>query len=179
MIGRLLALFMLIVLCPLILVISLLILTNDGLPILFKQKRVGKDYSYFTILKFRTMINETPNVATHLLKNQDLYLTKLGKTLRKYSLDEIPNLYNIIKGEMSFVGPRPALYNYDHLIELRKKNNIGKLLPGLTGWAQINGRDDISLKEKVAFEKEYMLRKSMKFDLEIFFKTFYVAFLKK
>ncbi len=125
------------------------------------------------------MKKNTPNVATHLLENPDQYLLKIGSLIRKLSLDELPNLINIIKGEMVFVGPRPALYNQDDLMQLRIDASVDKLKPGLTGWAQINGRDEISLEEKVKLEKEYMDRKSIWFDIEIFFRTFASAFFKK
>ena len=125
------------------------------------------------------MKKNTPNVATHLLENPDQYLLKIGKTIRKLSLDELPNLLNIIKGDMVFVGPRPALYNQDDLMQLRINAGVDKLKPGLTGWAQINGRDEISLVEKVKLEKEYMDRKSPCFDIKIFFRTFASAFFKK
>lgn len=179
MINRLIALIALIILSPLFLIVALSIMLNDGFPIFFKQKRIGRNYTFFIMYKFRTMKKETPNVATHLLLTPDSYLLTIGKKLRRLSLDEIPNLINILKGEMGFVGPRPALYNQDDLMALRKQANVGGLLPGLTGWAQINGRDEISLEEKVALEKEYKERKSVKFDIEIFFKTFSSAFFSK
>lgn len=179
MFNRLLALIMLITLSPIFLIVTLLIFIDDGFPILFRQKRVGKDYTFFTMYKFRTMKKDTPNVATHLLKHPDSYLLNIGKTLRKYSLDEIPNLINILKGDMGFVGPRPALYNQDDLMALRKEAGVEGLLPGLTGWAQINGRDEISLEEKVAFEKEYKNRRTFKFEVKIFFRTFFAAFFSK
>ena len=125
------------------------------------------------------MKKNTPNVATHLLENPDQYLLKNGKIIRKLSLDELPNLFNIIKGDMVFVGPRPALYNQYDLMQLRINAGVDSLKPGLTGWAQINGRDEISLEAKVALEKEYMDRKSFLFDVEIFFRTFASAFFKK
>lgn len=117
------------------------------------------------------MKKNTPNVATHLLTNPEQYLLKIGKVIRKTSLDELPNLINIIKGEMVFVGPRPALYNQDDLMALRVSVGVDKLKPGITGWAQINGRDEISIEKKVAFEKEYLERKSFLFDVYIIFKT--------
>ena len=179
MFDRLLALLMLIGLSPMFLIVSILIIIDDGFPVFFKQKRVGKNYTFFIMYKFRTMKKNTPNVATHLLMNPDQYLLKIGKVLRKLSLDELPNLINILKGDMGFVGPRPALYNQDDLMDLRIKAKVDGLLPGLTGWAQINGRDEISLEEKVALEKEYKEKKSFKFDVEIFFRTFASAFLKR
>jgi O-antigen biosynthesis protein WbqP len=117
------------------------------------------------------MKKNTPNVATHLLSNPDQYLLKIGKYIRKTSIDEIPNLINIIKGEMEFVGPRPALYNQDDLMILRVATGVDKLKPGITGWSQINGRDDISIEKKVQLEQEYLYRKSFLFDIEIIIKT--------
>ena len=179
MFNRLLAFFMLIVLSPVFLIVILLIVFDDGLPVFFTQKRVGVNYSFFKLYKFRTMKKNTPNVATHLLENPDQYVLKIGRILRKLSLDELPNLFNIIKGEMVFVGPRPALYNQDDLMELRIAAGVWHLKPGLTGWAQINGRDEISLEKKVTFEKEYLEKKSFWFDVKIFFMTFMSAFFKK
>jgi O-antigen biosynthesis protein WbqP len=170
--NRLFALFLLIVLSPLFLIVGICIFIEDGMPIFFKQKRVEVDYTFFNIYKFRSMKKNTPNVATHLLENPGQYLLKIGGLLRKLSLDELPNLINIIKGEMVFVGPRPALYNQDDLMALRVAAGVDKLKPGITGWAQINGRDEISIEEKVALEKEYLERKSFLFDLMIVVKTF-------
>jgi len=172
MLLRLLALSLLIVLSPIFLLVSLAILIEDGLPIFFTQKRVGINYSFFNIYKFRSMKKNTPNVATHLLTNPDQYLLRIGKFIRKTSLDELPNLINIIKGEMVFVGPRPALYNQDDLMTLRVATGVDKLKPGITGWAQINGRDDISIEKKVQLEQEYMNKRSTLFDIEIIIKTF-------
>jgi O-antigen biosynthesis protein WbqP len=163
---------MLLLLSPLFLVVSLIILVEDGVPVFFKQKRVGVNYSFFHIYKFRSMKKNTPNVATHLLENPSQYVLKIGKILRKLSFDELPNLINILRGEMVFVGPRPALYNQDDLMQLRLKAGVDKLKPGITGWAQINGRDEIALEEKVAFEKEYLERKSFWFDIKIVLLTF-------
>lgn len=172
MFNRLFAFFFLLILLPFFAFITILILIEDGYPVFFKQKRVGVDYSFFSIYKFRTMKKHTPNVATHLLDNPEQYILKSGKWLRKLSLDEIPNLINIIKGEMVFVGPRPALYNQDDLITLRVATGVDKLKPGITGWAQVNGRDDISIEKKVALEKEYLERKSVWFDMVIVVRTF-------
>jgi O-antigen biosynthesis protein WbqP len=152
--------------------VAIPIFIEDGMPIFFTQKRVGINYSFFNIYKFRSMKKNTPNVATHLLENPEQYLLKIGKFIRKTSLDELPNLINIIKGEMVFVGPRPALFNQNDLMALRVASGVDKLKPGITGWAQINGRDEISIEEKVALEKEYLIRKSYLFDLYIIFKTF-------
>jgi O-antigen biosynthesis protein WbqP len=172
MLNRLSALFILVILSPIIFIIALAIFMEDGYPIFFKQKRIGVNFTYFKIYKFRSMKKNTPNVATHLLTNPDQYLLKIGRILRKLSLDELPNLINIIKGEMVFVGPRPALYNQDDLMILRVATGVSKLKPGITGWAQINGRDDISIEKKVQLEQEYMNKKSTLFDLEIIIKTF-------
>lgn len=172
MISRLAALLLIIIFFPVFLFVAFFILIEDGLPVFFKQKRVGVNYSFFWIYKFRSMKKNTPNVATHLLENPGQYLLKVGGTLRKLSLDELPNLINIFNGEMVFVGPRPALYNQDDLMRLRIEAGVDKLKPGITGWAQINGRDELSLEEKVKLEKEYLLCKSFLFDFEILVKTF-------
>lgn len=172
MFNRLFALFVLIVLSPIFLFVAFAIVIEDGYPFFFNQKRIGFNYSFFNIYKFRSMKKNTPNVATHLLINPDQYLLKIGKFIRKTSLDELPNLINIMKGEMVFVGPRPALYNQDDLMALRVATGVHKLKPGITGWAQINGRDDISIEKKVHLEKEYLNKKSFLFDIEIIFKTF-------
>ena len=172
MLNRFIALVMLIVLSPVFVLVALAIILEDGFPVFFKQKRVGLNYSFFPIYKFRSMKKNTPNVATHLLENPEQYLLKTGSLLRKLSLDELPNLINIIRGEMVFVGPRPALYNQDDLMALRVAAGVEQLKPGITGWAQINGRDEISLQEKVAYEKEYLQRKSPGFDVKIVLLTF-------
>jgi O-antigen biosynthesis protein WbqP len=170
--NRLFALILLLILLPLFLLVAISIFIEDGMPIFFKQKRVGINYTFFNIYKFRSMKKNTPNVATHLLENPGQYLLKIGGLLRKLSLDEFPNLINIIKGEMVFVGPRPALYNQDDLMRLRVATGVDKLKPGITGWAQINGRDEISIEEKVKLEKEYLEKKSFLFDVMIVVKTF-------
>ena len=172
MLNRIVALFLLIILSPIFLLVGLLIFLQDGLPVFFKQKRVGVNYTFFYIYKFRTMKKDTPNVATHLLTNPEQYLLKIGALLRKLSLDELPNLINIINGEMVFVGPRPALYNQDDLMALRVAVGVDKLIPGITGWAQVNGRDELSLEQKVALEKEYLAKKSLLIDFQILIKTF-------
>ncbi|MDH4404094.1 MAG: sugar transferase [Flavobacterium sp.] len=172
MLNRFFALVLLVLGSPIYLLIALLIALEDGFPILFKQKRVGINFTFFNIYKFRSMRKDTPNVATHLLENPNQYILKMGSVLRKLSLDELPNLINIIKGEMVFVGPRPALFNQEDLMNLRIKVGVDKLKPGITGWAQINGRDEISLEEKVKFEKEYLDRKSIGFNLKIIVLTF-------
>ena len=172
MFNRLFALAALILFSPIFLAVALAIYLEDGSPIFFKQKRVGINYTFFNIYKFRSMKKNTPNVATHLLENPASYLLRIGGVLRKLSLDELPNLINIIKGEMVFVGPRPALYNQEDLMALRVAAGVDKLKPGITGWAQINGRDEISIEAKVALEKEYLEKRSVWFDLVILVKTF-------
>jgi O-antigen biosynthesis protein WbqP len=172
MLNRLFALIFLIILSPLFFLIAIVILIEDGFPVFFTQKRVGINYSFFHIYKFRSMKKNTPNVATHLLINPEQYLLTIGKFIRKTSLDELPNLINIIKGDMVFVGPRPALYNQDDLMTLRVAAGVDKLKPGITGWAQINGRDEITIAEKVQLEQEYLYKKSFLFDIEILIKTF-------
>ncbi len=172
MINKFFALIILIILSPIFLFVAFAILLEDDFPVFFTQNRVGINYSFFNIYKFRSMKKNTPNVATHLLENPDQYLLKIGKFIRKTSLDELPNLINIIRGDMVFVGPRPALYNQDDLMELRVATGVSKLKPGITGWAQINGRDEISIFEKVKLEQEYLQKKSFLFDIEILIKTF-------
>jgi len=172
MINRLFAFIALLILSPIFLAVALAIFIEDGSPIFFKQKRVGVNYTFFNIYKFRSMKKNTPNVATHLLENPASYLLRIGGMLRKLSLDELPNLINIFKGEMVFVGPRPALYNQDDLMTLRVAAGVDKIKPGITGWAQINGRDEISIAQKVQLEQEYLYKRSTLFDLEIIIKTF-------
>lgn len=172
MFNRLCALFLIIVLSPIFLIVATLCILEDGFPIFFTQRRIGINYTFFKIYKFRSMKKGTPNVATHLLINPDQYLLKIGKFIRKTSLDELPNLINILKGEMVFVGPRPALYNQDDLMVLRVNKGIDKLKPGITGWAQINGRDELSIQKKVHLEEEYLNKRSILFDLKIIIMTF-------
>ena len=164
---------MLLLLAPLFIVVGLAIFIEDGAPIFFVQKRVGKDYSFFFLYKFRTMKKNTPNVATHLLENPKQYLLRLGGLLRKLSLDELPNLINIVKGDMNFIGPRPALYNQEDLMALRVAAKVHTQMPGITGWAQINGRDTISLEVKVALEVYYRENQSLALDSKIIWRTFF------
>ena len=135
-------------------------------------KQKSPDNSIYKMPKFRSMRVDTPQVATHLMSNPDKFLSPIGRFLRQTSLDELPQLLSILKGDMSFVGPRPALYNQEDLITLRSEYGLHRLLPGLTGWAQVNGRDDLSISEKVVLEVEYMRRKSIWFDLKILWLTF-------
>ena len=158
---------LLIALSPAILFIAILIYLDDGFPLIFKQKRVGINNRIFWIYKFRTMKLGTPNVATDLLNSGNEVYTKSGPVLRKFSLDELPQLVNIFKGDISFIGPRPALYNQYNLIELRTEKKIHMLMPGLTGWAQVNGRDNLSVKEKVELDNYYLKNKSIMLDFKI------------
>lgn len=160
-----------IILSPVILIVALAVKFTSPGPMLFKQRRIGKDNVEFEIYKFRTMRIDTPNVPTHLLENPEQWITPVGKFLRKTSLDELPQLFNILKGEMSIVGPRPALYNQLDLKEMRTEVEVHKLVPGLTGWAQINGRDEIPLSLKVNLDKEYLDKMSFLFDIKIIFMT--------
>lgn len=167
---------LIVLLIPVFLVLSILVKATSRGPVLFKQRRIGKDKTEFYIYKFRTMYLETPkNMPTHLLENPDKYITPVGKLLRKTSLDELPQLINIIKGEMSFVGPRPALYNQYDLISLRDEQGVNYFRPGVTGWAQINGRDELEIPEKVKFDSYYIKNRSLWLDTKIIFITFYKA----
>ena len=156
---------------PLLLVALAVRLTSPG-PVLYWSDRVGRCNKIFRMPKFRSMRIDTPEVATHLLNDPDQWLTPIGSFLRKSSLDELPQLWSILTGDMSFVGPRPALFNQDDLIELRTKAGVHTLVPGLTGWAQINGRDDLPIPVKVEFDAEYLRRKSFWFDIRIIWMTF-------
>jgi len=160
------------ILSPLIILVTLIVkLTSKG-PSLYWSDRVGRQNIIFKMPKFRTMQIGTPAVATHLLSNSGQYLTPVGSFLRKSSLDELPQLWSILVGDMSFVGPRPALFNQDDLIALRTQHGVDKLVPGLTGWAQVNGRDELSIPLKVQFEVEYLEKQTFWFDLKILVLTF-------
>ena len=164
------ALASLILIIPCAVVAVMVRITSPG-PILYWSDRVGRGNSIFKMPKFRSMRVGTPALATHLLTDPDSHLTSVGSFLRKSSLDELPQLWSIIKGDMSFVGPRPALYNQHDLIELRTQSGVHVLVPGLTGWAQVNGRDELPIPQKVAFDTEYLRRKSIVFDIRILFLT--------
>ena len=146
-------------------------LTSEG-PSLYWSDRVGKNSKIFKMPKFRSMLTDTPAVATHLLDNPDVYLSPIGGFLRSTSLDELPQLFSVLKGDMSFVGPRPALFNQNDLIALRTEKGVDKLLPGITGWAQVNGRDELSISDKVAVDVEYLNRRSFWLDMKILWMTF-------
>jgi O-antigen biosynthesis protein WbqP len=160
-----------VLLCIPMLIITVLIkLTSDG-PFLHWSDRIGKDNVAFKMPKFRTMKMDAPAVATHLLENPLKYLTPFGRFLRKFSLDELPQLWSVLKGDMSFVGPRPALYNQEDLITLRTEKGIHRLVPGITGWAQVKGRDNLTVSRKVEYDEYYMNHRSFMFDFKIIFLT--------
>jgi O-antigen biosynthesis protein WbqP len=162
----------LVILSPVFLILIIMIKLDSKGPVLFKQKRIGIHKTYFYILKFRSMRIDTPkDMPTHLLENPDQWLTKIGRVLRKTSLDELPQIINILKGEMSIIGPRPALWNQYDLIEERDKYGANGVPVGLTGWAQINGRDEISIEEKSRLDGEYVEKMGMKIDLICFLGT--------
>ena len=163
---------------PLILIALFVKLTSKG-PVLYWSDRVGINNTIFRMPKFRTMRLGTPEMATHLMNDPDRYLTPVGSFLRKFSLDELPQLWSILKGDMSFIGPRPALYNQDDLVELRTRKGVHRLIPGVTGWAQVNGRDDIPIPVKVEYEEYYMNHKSMILDLKIAWMTLVNVLRKK
>ena len=163
---------------PMLLLAMLIKISSPG-PALYWSDRVGRNNTLFRMPKFRTMKVETPAMATHLLASPDQYLTRIGRVLRKYSLDELPQLFSVLKGDMRFVGPRPALFNQDDLIELRTRKGIHVLVPGITGWAQINGRDDLPIPVKVTFDEYYLNHRSLALDLKIMFTTFFSALSSK
>ncbi len=164
--------FLPLLILPIIAVAIAVRLTSPG-PVLYWSDRVGRYNRLFKMPKFRSMKMDTPAVATHLLEDPDSVLTPIGKFLRKSSLDELPQLWNIIKGDMSLVGPRPALFNQDDLIELRTEKKVHQLLPGLTGWAQINGRDELPIPDKVSLDVDYLNNQSLLLDLKILWLTFF------
>ncbi len=161
----------LMLLISLLLIAVLVIATSKG-PALYWSKRIGKNNKIFKMPKFRSMMTSAPAVETHILDNPDSYLSQIGGFLRLSSLDELPQLFSVLKGDMSFVGPRPALFNQNDLITLRTEKGVDKLPPGITGWAQVNGRDDLSIPDKVALDVEYLNRQSFWFDIKILWMTF-------
>jgi len=162
---------LIILLLPILLIAFLVRFTSNG-KTLYWSDRVGKNGVLFRMPKFRTMQVDTPTVATHLMTNPHAFLSPIGVFLRRLSLDELPQLFSVLKGDMSFVGPRPALFNQDDLIALRTEKGVDKLLPGITGWAQVNGRDELSIPDKVALDVEYLNRQSFWFDIKILWMTF-------
>lgn len=170
----------LVVLSPLFILLIIAIKIDSKGPVLFKQKRVGRYKKHFMILKFRTMRIDTPNdTPTHLLKNPEKYITKVGKFLRKNSLDELPQIINILKGEMSFIGPRPALWNQNDLLDERDKYGANDVPVGLSGWAQINGRDELDIYTKAKLDGEYIKLISLAFDIKCFTQTIVKAFVQR
>ena len=159
-------------LVALMLLIAIAIRLSSMGPALYWSDRVGRNNKIFKMPKFRSMLTETPAVATHLLDNPDTYLSPIGAFLRRSSLDELPQLFSVLKGDMSFIGPRPALFNQEDLIALRSENGVDMLLPGITGWTQINGRDELSFPDKVALDIEYLDHQSFWFDIKILWMTF-------
>ena len=162
---------LIILLLPILLIALLVRFTSNG-KTLYWSDRVGKNGVLFRMPKFRSMQVDTPTVATHLMTNPNAFLSPIGVFLRHFSLDELPQLFSVLKGDMSFIGPRPALFNQDDLIALRTEKGVDKLLPGITGWAQVNGRDELSIPDKVALDVEYLNRQSFWFDIKILWMTF-------
>ncbi|MFL2818437.1 MAG: sugar transferase [Candidatus Puniceispirillales bacterium] len=165
-------LVLLLLLIPM-LIIGILILSTSRGPSIYWSDRVGKNNKIFKMPKFRSMLKNTPAVPTHLLENPASYLTPIGSFLRSTSLDELPQLFSVLRGDMSFVGPRPALFNEDDLISLRTDKGVDQILPGITGWAQVNGRDALSIPNKVALDEQYLMRQSFFFDIKILWITFF------
>lgn len=165
-----------IVLAPLFLAVVLAVRLGSPGPVLFRTRRVGRGNELFTMFKFRTMRIDTPQVATHLLDDPARYVTPVGRFLRRTSLDELPQLFNVLRGDMSLVGPRPALFNQHDLVELRTVQGVHRLLPGITGWAQVNGRDELPIPVKAGFDAEYLRRAGFFFDAKILFLTFAKVF---
>ena len=176
MISRLLSFVILICISPILLIVALSIIIDDGFPILFRQKRVGQNNAHFWIYKFRTMKKDAPDIATHLVKDSTSLYTSIGPFLRKFSFDELPQLINILKGDMVFIGPRPALYNQDDLNNLRTEAGVQVLTPGVTGWAQVNGRDELSIPDKVKMDIYYLENQSLWLDIKILFMTVFKVF---
>lgn len=170
-----LALFLIPVVLPIIATCAIVIRIDSPGPVFHISRRVGRKNTLFNMPKFRTMRLDTPQVATHLLVNPSNHLTRSGGFLRKTSLDELPQLWSVLRGDMSFVGPRPALFNQHDLVEARTRLGIDSLRPGITGWAQINGRDEIPLEKKVELDREYALKKSFVFDVKILLRTAWKA----
>jgi O-antigen biosynthesis protein WbqP len=166
------AIFLIFVLLFFIIISAILVKITSKGNALYWSDRVGKNNKIFKMPKFRSMLSDTPAVATHLLDNPGAYLSPIGGFLRRSSIDELPQLFSVLKGDMGFVGPRPALFNQDDLIALRTEKGVDKLLPGITGWAQVNGRDELSIADKVALDEEYMQRQSFWFDMRILWMTF-------
>tara|TARA_Y100000591_G_C21806151_1_gene685027 strand:- start:1004 stop:1549 length:546 start_codon:yes stop_codon:yes gene_type:complete len=173
---KILSFIILVCILPIMSIIAIFIIIDDGFPVLFKQKRIGRDNCIFLIYKFRTMKKGTPDIPTHLVEKSQNIFTWCGPFLRKYSLDELPQLLNVLKGDMVFIGPRPSLHNQDDLISLRKSKGVQKLKPGITGWAQVNGRDRLTISEKVEMDVYYKNHKSVLLDLKIIWMSIIKVF---
>ena len=174
--SKIFSLILFICLSPILLIVAIVIIVDDGFPVLFRQKRVGQNNAHFWIYKFRTMKKDAPDIATHLVKDGNSLYTSIGLFFRKFSFDELPQLINILKGDMIFIGPRPALYNQDDLIALRIQAGIHTLMPGVTGWAQVNGRDELSVPDKVKMDEYYLKNKSLWLNIKILFMTVFKVF---
>lgn len=175
----LISLLALIILSPLFLIVSVGVLISDGSPVFFRQKRVGKNNELFEIYKFRTMKRGTENVASNDLSDADVKITRFGKILRATSIDELPQLLNILNGSMSLIGPRPLIPEETRIRELREKYNVYSVRPGITGWAQVNGRDNVSAEKKALLDKEYVEKQSLMLDIKIFFMTIHQVLCRK
>lgn len=175
----LISLFALIILSPLFLIVSVGVLISDGSPVFFRQKRVGKNNELFEIYKFRTMKRGTENVASNDLSDADVKITRFGRILRATSIDELPQLLNILNGSMSLIGPRPLIPEETKIRELREEYNVYSVRPGITGWAQVNGRDNVSAEKKALLDKEYVEKQSLMLDIKIFFMTIHQVLCRK
>lgn len=171
LVNLIMALWLLVILAPLMVVVAIVICLDSRGPAIFKQKRAGQYDSFFTLYKFRTMHVGTPDMPSEMVPRDDHRITRVGKFLRRFSIDELPQLFNVIKGNMNFVGPRPALYNQYELIKMRKDKGIDRLKPGVTGWAQVNGRENVLLSKKVELDKYYLDNRSWLLDLKIIWLT--------
>lgn len=176
-IDCILSIIALVILLPFFLIFAVIIKIESKGPVFFKQERIGKNKKHFKILKFRTMRTDTPkDMPTHMLRGAENYITKFGNIMRKTSIDELPQIINILKGDMSIIGPRPALWNQDDLVEERDKYGANNIKPGLTGWAQINGRDELPIPVKAKYDGEYIEKMSLWFDIKVFFMTIIKVF---
>ncbi len=176
MLSKILSALLLICVFPILLIVAIVIIVDDGFPVLFRQKRVGEENTHFWIYKFRTMKKTVGDIPTHLVKDDLSIYTFSGPILRKCSLDELPQLFNILKGDMLFIGPRPALHNQDDLIALRNQIGVHILKPGVTGWAQVNGRDELNIPDKVKLDQFYLKNKSLWLDTKILIMTIFKVF---
>ena len=180
MLNKIIAILLIVLIIPVYLIVAFIVIINDGFPILYLQKKYGENNTIFNLYKFRTMKKNSPEIPTEKFKDANQFIIRGGKTLRRFSLDELPQFFNVLKGEMNFVGPRPSMIINEEIIqEMRIKKGIDKIKPGITGWAQVNGRDLNSFEKKVELDHYYLLNKSFWLDLKIIFMTFKVVFLTK